>query len=179
LTPRARSIVPILLAAALFVPVRATAGSAGVAAVALWAGRFDALESDSTSEAGTEVRFVPVADGSISLKEGSRSVRWRISPALGVMRTSEDATCIYLSFRLDLPITGRFTLTPQFGAGHYHAGHDKVLGGHFHFRSGIEASYRLGRRQRLGLLLYHLSNAGIRTHNPGEESLAFQWAVSF
>ena len=54
-----------------------------------------------------------------------------------------------------------------------------MLGGHFHFRSGLEASYRLGRRQRLGLLFYHLSNAGLRELNPGEESLVAQWTLSF
>ena len=108
MTPRALSVVPVVLALALLVPARATAGPAGLAAVAVWAGRFDALETDSTTEAGVEVRFIPVASGTVSLGAGAHLVPWRISPALGVMRTSEDATFIHLSFRLDLPITDRF-----------------------------------------------------------------------
>jgi len=172
LAPRALVTLSVLLVLSALFPAAATAGPAGISAVALWGGRFDALENGSTNEVGAEVRFIPVGAGDVP-------VHWSISPALGVMRTSDDATYVHIGFRLDLPITDRFTLTPQFGAGHYHAGHGKVLGGHFHFRSGLEASYRLTERLRMGLLLYHLSNAGIREHNPGEESLVVQWAVSF
>ncbi len=169
---RASAIVPLLLTLFCVVPTAATAGPAGLAAAAVWAGRFDVLENDGTDEIGGELRFIPVSAGEVP-------VPWTISPAIGAMRTSDHATFVHVGFRLDLPVTDRFTLTPQLGAGRYRPGNGKILGGHFHFRSGIEASFRLGARTCIGLLFYHLSNSGIRHHNPGEESLVVQWAVSF
>lgn len=172
MTRRLLAIVPLALSLAILLPSPSAASSSGIAAVALWGGRFDALETVHSNEIGAELRFVPLA-------AGESPVSWRLAPAVSVMRTSKDAVFVHAGFRLDLPLTDRFTLTPQFGAGYYDPGDDKVLGGHFHFRSGLEASVRLGRRQRLGLLLYHLSNAGINDRNPGEESLVVQWAVGF
>ena len=45
------------------------------------------------------------------------------------------------------------------------------------FRSGIEAGWRFGKGLRVGLELYHLSNAGLEDLNPGEESLVLTFAL--
>lgn len=170
-----RQAIPIglvLLLLSLSLPATAAAGSPGIASAAVWIGRFDAFETVHSNEVGGELRFDPVLSG-------KGSITWHLAPAAGVMHTSKGAWFVHTGLRLDLPLTARFTLTPQFGAGYYEPGDDKVLGGHFHFRSGLEASLRVTPRNRVGLLLYHLSNAGLNAHNPGEESLVVEWAVSF
>lgn len=168
---RDRRLVLILSCFVLLL-VSATAARAGVRSFALWGGKYDAFETTNTTEVGAELRFDP-------WWSGEAPFRWSIVPAVGVMRTADDATFAHLGFRVELPLGDRFVLTPQFGAGYYDAGNDKDLGGHLQFRSGIEAAVRLNRQQRLGLLLYHLSNAGIESHNPGEESLVLQWTWTF
>jgi hypothetical protein len=45
------------------------------------------------------------------------------------------------------------------------------------FRSGLEVSYRLDDRSRLGLSFYHLSNGVIYDVNPGGESLCVVYGV--
>jgi lipid A 3-O-deacylase len=168
---RDRRLILTLLVLVLFLG-GATAARAGVHSLALWGGKYDAFEADSSNELGAELRFEPLFSGEAPL-------RWDLAPAVSVMRTADDATFIHAGFRLDLPLTDRFRLTAQSGAGYYDAGDDKDLGGHLQFRSGLEAAWRLSRRQELGLLLYHLSNAGINSRNPGEESLVLQWAWTF
>jgi hypothetical protein len=166
------SLAAVLLTAAT-VPARA-----GVHSLSVWAGSFDVLSSGSSTELGMELRFDPPTPS----MQGERPFPWSLRPAVGVMGTSEDAVYGHAGFRLDLPLAGRLgriTVTPQVAAGYYERGDDKNLGGSFHFRSGLEVSARLGRRQSLGLLFYHLSNAGIEDRNPGTESLVVTWSVAF
>jgi len=164
----AYAIWPLLLA-----PFSAVPAEAGVVdSLSLWRGAFDVLESNWSTELGGELRFASVATG-------EAPTRWTLRPAMGVMGTSEDAVYGYAGFRLELPVNDWLTLTPQLGAGYYDRGEDKDLGGHFHFRSGIEATLRVTGRHSVGVLFYHLSNAGIDNLNPGEESLVATWSVSF
>ena len=146
----------------------AAPASAGIESVAVWAGAFDLLDSDSSGELGAELAFDAFA-------EGERPVRWTLRPAVGAMGTGDDAVYVHAGFRLDFPIGRRWTVTFQEAAGWYERGDDKELGGELQFRSGLEAAVDLTRRQRLGILLYHLSNAGIEDTNPGAESLVLTW----
>ncbi len=164
----------VALLAAVAAPVRA-----GVDAVAVWAGSFDVLGSEDSTELGMELRLDPFV-------RGERPVSWSLSPAAGVMGTSDDALYGHVGFRLELPVPGpwggrrdRVVLTPQVAAGYYDRGDDEKLGGNLQFRSGLEAAVRLTRRHSVGVLFYHLSNAGIDDRNPGVESLVVQWSVTF
>ncbi len=157
----------------LLVPFSAARAEAGVVdSLAVWRGAFDVVESNWSTELGGELRFASVATG-------DEPISWTLRPAVGVMRTSEDGLFGHVGLRLDLPLGDWFIVTPQLGAGYYDRGDDKNLGGHFQFRSGIEATLRVTERHSLGVLLYHLSNAGINEVNPGEETLAAVWSVSF
>lgn len=172
-----RPTVPSLFFVAVLLTVFATPAWAGVDAVAVWAGSFDVLGPEESTELGAELRLDAFA-------RGERPVSWSLSPAVGVMGTSGDVLYGHVGFRLDLPVPwggrrDRVVLTPQVAAGYYDRGHDENLGGDLQFRSGLEASVRLTRRHSLGVLFYHLSNAGIEDRNPGVESLVLQWSVTF
>jgi hypothetical protein len=140
--------------------------------VAAGAGPFDVLENDSTTELGVELRYRPVL-------RGSSPIPWRIVPAWGALITAEHSAYLYVGTRLELPLGkrlgGRWRLVPQSGVGLYRLGDGKDLGGPVEFRSGLELDLRLGAGHDLGLVFYHLSNAVLYDHNPGEESLALQW----
>jgi hypothetical protein len=100
-------------------------------------------------------------------------------PVIGAMRTSKGIVYGYAGFRLDFPIAERWVTTIGFGAGNYHHGDGKKLGGPVEFRSSIELARRFGESSRLGIQLYHLSNAGLYEHNPGSESLVLDWTIGF
>jgi hypothetical protein len=64
----------------------------------------------------------------------------------------------------------------SFAPGYYRAGGGKDLGYPLEFRSGIELGWRF-HEGRVGVELYHLSNASLARHNPGEESLVLTLAL--
>ncbi len=70
-----------------------------------------------------------------------------------------------------------FGLRAGVAPGYYDRGEGKDLGGHFQIESFVEATWRLGEAQRLGLRLAHLSNAGLDDANPGTEILGVTYSV--
>jgi len=146
--------------------------SAQVTAVAVAAGEHSVLRHHGDGgEVGAEVRFAPVRFAFMP-----RLVPDFI-PVAGASRTSKGSVYGYGGFRLDFPMGRRLLTTIGFAAGNYHQGDGKRLGGPVEFRSNIEIAVRLGAGSRLGLCLYHLSNAGLYDHNPGSESLVLAWTV--
>ncbi len=96
------------------------------------------------------------------------------------MVNSQGAFYVYGGLRADMPLgppaSSPWELSIQFAPGVYsHGSKGFKLGGPIEFRSGIEISRQLGdageNRGRIGLMLFHLSNAHIYVHNPGSESL--------
>jgi lipid A 3-O-deacylase len=73
----------------------------------------------------------------------------------------------------------RFLLTPSFAPGLYLKNGGKDLGFPIEFRSSISLSYVRDNCDRIGVQFYHLSNASLRRHNPGEESLVFYYGIAF
>jgi hypothetical protein len=141
--------------------------------VSLSAGAFN-LRSATRPEVAGEVRF------------SRHRFHWlpgfipELSPATGVMVNSQGAFYVYGGLRADMPLGPResspWELSIQFAPGIYSHG-DKgfKLGGPVEFRSGIEISRRLAPG-RVGLMLFHLSNAHIYVHNPGSESLVVTYS---
>lgn len=139
---------------------------------ALSAGVFNVFNDETSTEGGFELRIRPLWEGVAAGDERP----WLVRPAAGAMATSEGALYGYAGFRLELPLGERWTLVPQTAAGVYDRGDDKDLGGSLQFRSGVELYYSLGREHRVGIVFYHLSNAGFDRPNPGSESLILQWS---
>ena len=96
-----------------------------------------------------------------------------VVPTAGVMAGAQGSLYVYGGFRVDLPLGRRWIVSPGWATGLYNRSDRFDLGGPVEFRSGIEVAYRLPGGSRLGVCLYHLSNAGLFTKNPGSESLFF------
>jgi lipid A 3-O-deacylase len=117
----------------------------------------------------------PATEFGLQVRGGGRW--WRFGPMLGVMATTDRGFDAYGGFSLDFPIGRGFALRPSFAPSLYSKGDGKDLHGRIQFRSGIEAAWRFGGGARLGVELYHLSNAGLQDLNPGEESLVLTLAL--
>jgi hypothetical protein len=156
--------LPLLLALALSAGLSAAPSARAQADVALSAGAFN-LRSATRPELGAEVRFRPHRF-------------WlprfipELSPATGAFVNSKGGFYVYSGLRADFPLREPWELSIQFAPGVYSAGSNGFkLGGPVEFRSGIEVSRQVGERGRVGLMLFHISNAHIYVHNPGSESL--------
>ena len=138
--------------------------------VSLSAGAFN-LRSATRPELGGEVRFSP------------HRVTWlphfipELAPVTGAFVNSKGGFYVYAGLRCDIPLRAApWELSIQFAPGVYSAGSGGFkLGGPVEFRSGIEVSRQVGDRGRVGLMLFHISNAHIYVHNPGSESLVVTW----
>ncbi|MBI3451571.1 MAG: acyloxyacyl hydrolase [Rhodospirillales bacterium] len=102
---------------------------------------------------------------------------WIFQPMVGAMANADGGLNAYAGISLDLFFGDRVVLRPSFAPGVYRRGNSLDLGYTVEFRSGIEAAFRFDDRSRLGLELYHLSNAGLGKTNPGEESLVLRYSV--
>ncbi len=98
------------------------------------------------------------------------------APIGGFMAAGDGSVYAYGGFRLDFPLTRRFTVSPNWAVGLYDKGDGRDLGGALEFRSALDLAFRVSRRAAVGLSFYHLSNAGIYDLNPGTESLVVTWS---
>src|SRR3954469_8029025 len=102
---------------------------------------------------------------------------WIFQPMAGVMRNSHASTDIYAGISLDIFFGSRFVVRPSFAPSLYLRGAGQDLGHPIEFRSAIEFAYRFDDRSRLGLEIYHLSNASLGNKNPGEESITLVYSL--
>lgn len=102
-----------------------------------------------------------------------KSGRFSMAPAFGITGTSRDALFAYAGLRSHLDITRMWRLTPGFSIGAYVRNGDIDLGGPVEFRSSLAVSRALTRGPRVGVELYHISNARLYERNPGINALAF------
>lgn len=167
--PFARRALPLLFLATLLAAPMPAGAADLVDGFSLSAGAFNVLNSETSGEAGFELRLRP-------LWEGLAARPWVLRPAAGAMATTEGALYGYAGFRLELPAGERWILVIQSAAGAYDRGDDKDLGGSIQFRSGLEVAYRVTPGHRAGVVFYHLSNAGLERPNPGSESLVLYWS---
>ncbi len=101
---------------------------------------------------------------------------WVFKPFAGVMASTDSAAYLYAGIRLDIFFGRRFVITPSFAPGIYEDGDGKDLGHTVEFRSAMEFAYRFDDRSRLGLSVYHLSNASLSDNNPGTEVLTMHYS---
>jgi lipid A 3-O-deacylase len=134
-------------------------------------GQFDSLREPLGYEAGWELRFAP--------RRFWLLPRWApdVIPVAGAMASTRGILYSYSGFRVELPVGERWVFSSGSAAGLYYRGYGKNLGGAFEFRSHLELAYRLPKDARVGLCIYHLSNAGIFDFNPGSESLVLTYAA--
>lgn len=139
-------------------------------AVVASAGMFEPIVRDGESyEVGAELQFAPRRFGFLP-----RFVP-ELMPIVGVMASAQGSLYSYGGLRFEVPLGRRFVLGACTGAGLLYRAASKDLGGPLEFRSGLEVAYRLPDESRIGLTLYHLSNAGLAEPNPGSESLVLTY----
>ena len=102
-----------------------------------------------------------------------------IKPFYGIEITSDSAFYGIGGIFIEEKISKNFFLTPSFGMGAFSKGNGKDLGHEIEFRSTLEISYQLKNKNRIGLSVGHLSNAGIGDINPGTEILSLSYQVSY
>jgi hypothetical protein len=102
---------------------------------------------------------------------------WIFQPMVGLMHTTNGATNVFAGVSTDVIFFDRAVFTPGAAISGYSRGSGKDLGDGFEFRLSGEFSYRFDDNSRLGLLVYHLSNADLGRINPGEESIALIYSL--
>ena len=121
----------------------------------------------NTQRYGMEYRF----------KSFSGPFDFRLIPALGTAVSNDGASFIYTDLRHDFYVARRWILIPSFGMGVFKDSSDINLGNDLEFRSGIEVAYQFRNKVRAGIAIFHLSNGGISSQNPGTESLVFSLCI--
>ena len=133
--------------------------------VVLTAGRFNIEDpSEGPTGGGVEYRWAPLD-------------RWKLVPGMGFTLADGGVAYGYGTLRYDFRLGNSWFLTPVFGAGLFSNGGDVDLGHAVQFKTGIELSARVAGRYRVGLLFYHLSNAGLSDDNPGVEVLEVVFGI--
>ena len=103
--------------------------------------------------------------------------RWKLIPAIGYAHAENGANFLYSDLRHDFWLNDKWILIPSFGVGTFEDSEEIQLGHEIQFRSGIEIAYRFHDQYRIGLAIFHLSNAGLSEKNPGTESLVLSLCI--
>ncbi len=102
-----------------------------------------------------------------------------IKPLLGFLGTDENAYYGYFGLSSDLYFLPCkcIVLSPSLAAGIYEDGDQIRLGHTIEFRSGGDLSYRFKNNVRIGVGVFHISNAGLGYRNPGSEQIIFKYHI--
>src|SRR4051812_4296023 len=98
-----------------------------------------------------------------------------LSPTPGV--ASDGAFYGYGGFGIDVNFSPNLVLTPNVAGGYFSHGSGINLGSWWEFRSGAEFAWRFEDMSRLGVAVYHTSNAGLTRINPGAQSILLLYSV--
>jgi lipid A 3-O-deacylase len=139
--------------------------------IAIGGGAFDVLPhvnpstSKTTGLALSEYRF--------------GDVLWILAPFVGAFGTGQGAFYGYGGVGFDINLGERFIVTPSTAVGYFHRGTGVDLAANCEFRTGAEFAYRFDNLSRLGVGMYHISNAGIGKHDPGAEFVTLALTTPF
>ncbi len=174
----ARLVLPALLSLVLHA-APATAGSDDPAFVTFSVGVFDAFDADNIRPPDWDHNTVEYGDRSLEFGVQYRSdyKLWIFKPHAGAIVTGDSGKYGYAGLLTDVYFGRRFVLTPSTAVGAFHEGNGKDLGSVLQFRSGLELAYRFDSRARIGLGIYHMSNANLTDKNPGAESLTLNFSL--
>lgn len=153
---RGASTLGLLLA---LVPLAPSPAAADGTKWMAYAGRWGVGKDGTASEIGFELQR-PFRDTGFDIVGGFAG-------------TEDEAFWAYAGTAWNWQPQERWLVRPGFAISVFDNGDGKDLGGPIEFRSSLEATLRVRRNLRLGLLVYHLSNAGFYDLNPGSNSVVF------
>lgn len=103
---------------------------------------------------------------------------WRyLRPQATFMSSEYGSGFIGLGVGWECYLTKQILIIPSFTPGIYWHGKGKKLGCPLEFRSGLELAYELKNQIRLGIEIFHVSNAHLSHRNPGFNALIFNVAI--
>ncbi len=135
--------------------------------VALGVGLFNFGHDLPSTGFGAEYRLPAIRTGRLGWKP------YALVPTVGISATSRSAVLGYGGLRADVDVTSRWRVTPGFAIVVYDGRDDIDLGGPVQFRSSLDVSRAFDIGLRLGISIYHISNARLYAHNPGVNCLVF------
>lgn len=97
----------------------------------------------------------------------------------GVMFNNNHAAYFFTGFGWKINLFRNFYIFPTFAPGLYSRGDSKSLGFPLEFRSCLGFGGEIAPNLSLGAQFFHLSNAGIGSHNPGTNCLVLTLSFSF
>lgn len=102
-----------------------------------------------------------------------------INPFIGFLGTTQEAYYSYFGLSGDLYFLKCkcIVITPSLAAGWYLDGEDIKLGNRVQFRSGGDITYKFRNKVRIGLGIFHISNANLGDENPGSEQIIFKYQI--
>jgi lipid A 3-O-deacylase len=106
-------------------------------------------------------------------------VLWIVAPFVGDLCPGKGAFSGSGGFGFDVNFFERIVATPSAAVGYFTHGTGIDLGAHTEFRTGAEFDYRFDDLSRLGVGMYHISNAGIGKKNPGVELVTVVLTMPF
>jgi lipid A 3-O-deacylase len=104
---------------------------------------------------------------------------WGLAPHVGVVGTTDGSLYGYGGVLRNVDLPSGLLLSASLGAGLYRQGRGLDLGGALEFRSGVALGWELGNGDRVSIYLYHLSNAGLGSRNPGVEVFGIGYTLGF
>ena len=109
----------------------------------------------------------------------SKRVFEYIKPLFGFLGTSRESYYSYFGLSGDLYFAKCkcFIITPSLAVGYHTNGSDVKLGHGVQFRSGGDITYRFKNNVRVGLGIFHMSNANLGESNPGSEQIIFKYQI--
>jgi lipid A 3-O-deacylase len=93
------------------------------------------------------------------------------SPFLGADVTTTGGSYLFGGFGFDINFSPNWVLTPNGAIGFYQRGGGTPLGSWVEFRTGAELDYKFEDQRRIGVVVQHMSNAGLTKNNPGEQEI--------
>ena len=116
----------------------------------------------------------------VELFSGKKALGF-IRPLVGFLGTDESAYYAYFGLSTDLYFARCkcLVLTPSLAVGAYEDGDQIRLGNTIEFRSGGDFMYRFRNNVRVGVGVFHISNAGLGYRNPGSEQVIFKYQIPF
>lgn len=139
------------------------------------AGQGEALLGVGGGQAGLRPDDRDLAHGSLELWGSA----WRglFRPMIGAWRDELGDGAVFAGVAMDYPLSPHWRLIPSFAPSYYQRGKGFDLGLPLEFRSGLELARRWSNGHRLGLGIYHVSNANLGDRNPGVELLSLWWRI--
>ena len=102
-----------------------------------------------------------------------------IKPFAGFLGTNENAYYAYGGFGIDgyYGKKKNFVVTPSLACGYYKDGREIKAGNPLEFYIGIDMFYRFKNNARIGVGIFHISNADSGKKNPGSETLVLKYQI--